>query len=299
MIPVIYGLSSTSILPSEEQFFKKVKPAGFIIFSRNIESKDQLTQLCSQLKELIEQDEKLILIDQEGGRVQRYKKQSSDGPTLYKPAKYFADLEQKIGLDSALIQTYKQNYKIAKEIKDLGFTTNCTPVADLYYPDSDDIVGDRSFGADPLKVAKFCKQVVKAHNDVGIDSIIKHIPGHGRAKCDSHKKLPLIEATLEDLENTDFIPFNLLKNCKFGMVAHIIYTSLDPIYPASLSKKVIEYIRFKIGFKGKLFTDCIHMSALDSYNFSLKTKMALDAGCDYVIHSSGNIEEMKQVANIF
>ena len=187
------------------------------------------------------------------------------------------------------------NFQIASELKELGFTTNCTPVADLLFDGADNVIGDRSFGSDPEIVVAFCKEVIRAHKDAGIEPIIKHIPGHGRATKDSHYHLPRITASLEELEKTDFVIFKeLAPLVNFAMTAHCVYEAIDPVLPATQSKIVIDYIRNNIGFTGDIFTDAIEMDALTG-NVADRAKASLEAGCNYVLHCTSNITEMEEI----
>lgn len=291
MKPVIFGLKGKTLTAEERALFIEHKPAGFIIFKRNIESNDQLKSLLADLKSLYP-EEILLLIDQEGGRVQRW---IAEGSERYPaPGKISATIEEK-GLAEALKYCYEINFQIASELKELGFTTNCTPVADLLFEGGDNVIGDRSFSSKPEFVVAFCKEVIRAHKDAGIEPIIKHIPGHGRATQDSHYHPPRVSSPLEELEKTDFAVFkDLAPLVNFAMTAHCIYDALDPTLPATQSKIVIDYIKDGIGFKGSIFTDAIEMDALTG-NVADRSLASLDAGCNYVLHCTANIEEMEEI----
>ena len=292
---VIFGFSGTELSEKEREFFKESNPAGFILFKRNIESKEQVKKLTSHLKSLFPEREVLILIDQEGGRVQRITEPLT---VKYPAAKYFLDLMEDIGIEAALKEVYITNLTIAKELSELGINVNCTPVADLHFDATHDVIGDRSYGTDPEIVIKFCIEVIKAHLDSGVQPIIKHIPGHGRATSDSHLELPVIDANLEELEKTDFHVFKMLsKYSPFAMTAHIKYLNLDADNPVTLSTKAIKYIRDQIGFTGKIISDCITMSAL-SGSMGDRAIAASKAGCDYVLYCSDDIDEMREIASV-
>lgn len=257
---IIFGLAGTKLSDKEKEFFLKAKPLGFILFARNVESKDQLISLTNSLKELFPRRKILIFIDQEGGRVARIKPPIAE--KLYPEAKVFADmyLIDKVKAKAAVRENYLQ---IMAELKALGIDSPCAPVCDIHYKEADPIIGDRSFGANPEQVSDLCKEIIAGINDEEGIAFIKHVPGHGRADVDSHLALPIVDASLEDLEKTDFKVFKELAKLEaWGMTAHIIYNALDPKKPATLSDKVIDYIRDKIGFKGILVTDDICMYAL-------------------------------------
>jgi len=293
MKPVIFGIKGKSLSEEEITFFLKHKPAGFIIFKRNIESKSQLTELCASLTALFPEREVLILIDQEGGRVQRL---TEPHAKKYPAPKEFSDLIDTIGMEAALRATYDSNYEMALELKSCGINVNCTPVADLSFIGANSVIGDRSFGSDPSVVIAFCEQVIKAHLNAGVEPIIKHIPGHGRALADSHFALPILDTPLVELEATDFVPFKELgEKCRFAMTAHIVYNCLDTENTATLSSVIIDYVRKNIGFKGEIITDCITMKALPG-TYAEKAKGSIASGCDYVLHCNGVMEEMLEIA---
>ncbi|KAJ6644811.1 Replicative DNA helicase [Pseudolycoriella hygida] len=268
---------------------------------RNIVSKEQLKNLVQDLKNLYDYDP-LILVDQEGGRVARLRPPIID--TEYPPASYFGEIYDKSPSDG-IQEVYKNYSNLMKDLKNYGITSPCAPVADLYYPGADKVIGDRSFGKELPKVIDLCRAAIEGikHQD-GIP-IIKHIPGHGRATCDSHYKLPIVDVPLNELNKTDFEVFRQLAKSDltlWGMVAHIRFTTLDSTEPVTLSRKAIEFIRNDIGFKGTLITDDICMRALYSEEIDDKppasqliavtAKRSLEAGCDVVLHCSANLQEM-------
>lgn len=295
--PVIFGLSGSVLTAQERSFFKSANPLGFILFSRNIETPDRLLALTNSLRDLMGRNVP-ILIDQEGGRVQRL------GPphwNKYNPFRFFGDMfaENESGAIDAL---KKSNESIAADLTDLGINVNCTPVMDIAFPQTHAIIGDRSFGSNPAMVGRLGGCVARAHAEHGVVPIMKHIPGHGRATADSHENLPVVDAPLEELEKTDFVPFQDILSKPFseamwGMTAHIIYKHIDASAPATCSRRVIwDVIRGKIGFQGLLLSDDIGMKALDSYGeMSHRAEKALRAGCDIVLHCSGNLPEMESV----
>ena len=294
MKPLIFGFKGKSLSDEERSFFLEHQPAGFIIFKRNIESKEQLMVLCTDLTGLFGGREVMILIDQEGGRVQRLTEPLTK---KYPAPSYFSSLIDSEGMEAALKACYDSNLEMALELKEIGININCAPVADLTFEGASNVIGDRSFGSSIDIVVQFCSQAIKAHLDAGIKPIIKHMPGHGRAKSDSHFELPFVDALLPELESTDFAVFQeLAKYSSLAMTAHIVYRALDTELPATTSKTVINYIKDAIGFKGQIITDCITMKAL-SGSFAERTTASLEAGCDYVLHCNGEIGEMQEIAD--
>lgn len=295
MKSLIFGLSGLTLSEEEREFFLANEPHGFILFSRNCETREQIIAVTSGLRSLFPGRKDLrIFIDQEGGRVTRIKPPIIN--KLYPAAKTFDEIENSKIAYLSVLQNY---HELMEELMSLGIDSTCAPVVDLFFEGSDDIVGDRSFGSDPVKVSNLAKAALRGIEEVGGHGVIKHIPGHGRATCDSHLFLPIVRASLEELSATDFEAFRLipLNSNRYAMTAHIIYEALDPDNPATLSKKVIDYIRTNIKFIGKIMTDDISMKALiGSGNLSQITKKALNAGCDLILHCNGNIDEMREVA---
>lgn len=297
MKPLVFGLSGLTLSEEERKFFQEQKPYGFILFTRNCDSKEQIIKLTTSLRNLFPDNKDLrIMIDQEGGRVARLK-----APILsrnYPSASYFTRKSDDRIVKKEVFYNY---YDMMEELVALGINTNCAPVVDLFFEDASDIIGDRSFGSNPEIVASLAGFVLNSMKVTGGAGIIKHIPGHGRATCDSHFELPVVKASLEELEETDFKVFSLISknlDADLAMTAHIIYEALDPQNPATLSKIVIDYIRKKIGFSGKIITDDISMKAL-SGKLSERTKAAFEAGCDIVLHCNGNMEEMIEIARSY
>ena len=287
--PVIYGLAGLSLSDAEKYFFEKSGAIGFILFSRNIRDKAQVKALVSSLKEIIN-GEALILIDQEGGRVQRLKGEDWDN---YPTAKYFADLYEE-GKDHGKKLCYDNFAQIAKDLVELGINTNCAPVLDILTPQTHKVIGDRAFGSNSKQVVDLARQVCDAFLDNKVYPVIKHIPGHGRGTADSHLELPVVSASLKELEETDFLPFSELKNQRLAMTAHILYAAIDEKLPATISPKVIEIIRHNIGFKNILMSDDISMQALKG-DVASRSTAALKAGCDLILHCNGKMDEMQVI----
>ncbi len=322
--PIIFGIAGHSLTEQERQLFLNHKVIGFILFKRNIRDKEQLTQLIQELKNLHLDSNPLIFIDQEGGRVARLAPPLAS--KFYPPAEYFSKIYGENGKKYALEVAFDNYASIMRDLKQFGIDSPCAPVADLRYSYTDNVIGDRSFGEFVPKVVELCTEAIKAIQEQGGLAIIKHIPGHGRARVDSHYVLPHVSEKCEELEKTDFEVFRQLAkiNNIWAMTAHIIFDALDPELPVTLSKKAISFIREVIGFKGILTTDAIEMGALHGeagkqYLYALKNRAkisdqefaearenyvksigkvaaaSLAAGCDYVLHTSGDYEEMLEV----
>jgi len=290
--PVIYGCSGLALTDDEKYFFAKSGAIGFILFARNIHNKTQVKKLVSSLKEIMD-GEVLILIDQEGGRVQRLK---GDDWNNYPPAKNFADLysqDKQLGRDLC----YQNFSQIASDLAELGINTNCAPVLDILTPKTHQVIGDRAFGNKASQVIDLAGEVCRAFLDNGVYPVIKHIPGHGRGTSDSHLELPIVDAGLQELENSDFLPFMALKDQKLAMTAHILYSAIDDELPATISPKAIDIIRHKIGFKNILMSDDISMKALKGGVASLSTR-ALNAGCDLILHCNSEMKEMVAINEV-
>ncbi len=289
---VIFGCSGTVLTDAEKEFFARVRPLGFILFARNIDTPEQTASLVRSLRECIEQPEAPVLIDQEGGRVQRLKPPHWES----RPAgKVFGDLYEK-DPEKALDAAHVNARFIGKELKELGIDVDCLPLLDVPVDGAHDVIGDRAFSKDPRAVADLGIAVCEGLLAEGVMPVVKHLPGHGRAFADSHLSLPMVSTALVDLERRDFEPFRQLASAPWGMTAHLLYTAVDAEKPASLSKKVIsDIIRGYIGFRGFLLCDDLSMKALKG-SFEERTVQALDAGCDAVLHCNGDRAEMEAVA---
>lgn len=292
-IPIIFGVKGFKLEEQEIKLFKDIPPLGYILFTRNIENADQLKKLVQTLKNLSTEGDTPILIDQEGGRVARIKPPLAD---LYPASKHFRNLASE-NLEHAYYEIFKNYHSIGKNLSRFGINVNCAPVADLFFGDAHSIIGDRSFGSSIKVVVKLCKAAIYGLLSAGIQPIIKHIPGHGRAMCDSHEELPRINEHIEKLEDTDFKVFKKLKSMPvWAMTAHILYDSLDPLACVTISKKSISYIRNSLGYNNKIIiSDDVSMKALKN-QVDLNALNALDAGCDIALHCNGNYEEMRIIA---
>jgi beta-N-acetylhexosaminidase len=292
MIPAIFSLAGPEVTPDERALFREAEPAGYIVFARNCVDRRQLRALTDDLRAISGRDEVPVLIDQEGGRVARLK--PPQWPK-FPAAGAFDALYRKAPM-SAIEAARANAQAMALLLAEAGVNVDCAPVLDLRHEGQDDIVGDRSFGADPMQVAALGKAMLDGLAAGGVAGCIKHVPGHGRARSDSHKTLPVVDAPLDALDR-DFAPFrSLAAAAPSAMVAHILYSAIDPKRPASLSPAVIEgTIRGVIGFDGLLFSDDIAMQALKGAA-GARAHAVVEAGCDLALHCSGRIEEMEEIA---
>jgi beta-N-acetylhexosaminidase len=287
----IFGCAGPILTEAEKAFFAKTDPLGFILFSRNIESPDQVRALVRSLRESVGR-EAPVLIDQEGGRVQRLR------PPHWTARPPMAEFGKLAGRDlpQARRAARLNAHLIAAELRSLGIDVDCAPLIDVPVQGADNIIGDRAFGSDPMLVADLGRAVMDGLLDGGVMPIVKHIPGHGRAMVDSHKALPIVTADRATLENSDFVPFRALRDAPWAMTAHVIYSAYDDHRPATLSPVVIrEVIRGFIGCDAVLLSDDLSMHAL-SGTFKDRAFYALEAGCDVVLHCNGDMDEMTGVA---
>ena len=290
---VVFGLAGPSLKPDERRFFRATDPLGFILFARNIETPDQVRALTASLRETIGRADAPILIDQEGGRVQRLR------PPHWRsapPAARFGDAFAR-DPDQAKEAARLNHRLIAADLAALGITVDCAPVLDVPVLGAHDVIGDRAFARSPAVVAELGRAAVAGLLAGGVIPVVKHIPGHGRAFADSHRELPKVVAALAELEATDFAPFKALSDAPWAMTAHVLYAALDPALPATQSKAVIGgIVRGAIGFAGVLVSDDLGMSALAG-GFRERAGACLRAGCDVVLHCSGEMAEMRAVAD--
>jgi beta-N-acetylhexosaminidase len=286
----IVGLKTTILLDKEVKFLKRFKPWGVILFSRNIRSFNQTKKLTHNIKKIFKDKKYPILIDQEGGRVDRLNNLINS--SIFS-GNYFGKLfkEDKKKFNNYYYLFIKQTSYL---LKNLGININSVPVLDLKRKNAHNIIGDRSFDSNPKIVSKIGDICINLFHKNNIGTIIKHIPGHGLAKLDSHKSTPVISNKLSYLIDNDFYPFKKKKSF-FAMTAHIIYKDIDPKFTATHSKKIISLIRNKIQFKNILISDDISMKSL---KYSLKKNIinAFDSGCDLVLHCNGKLPEMIKVA---
>ncbi len=289
---IIFGCAGPTLGGDERSFFSRADPLGFILFSRNVEHPAQVCALVADLRAALGRDDAPVLIDQEGGRVQRLRAPHwRDIPS----AATFGALAARDG--GAAERASRINARlIAEDLRALGITIDCVPVADLRIPDSHAIIGDRAYDGDPKIVARLARAAAEGLLDGGVLPVVKHIPGHGRATLDSHAALPTVDVAQEELRRTDFAPFRALRDLPWAMTAHVRFTAIDPRHPATTSPIVIDtVIRRDIGFKGVLVSDDLSMRAL-SGGLGERARDALAAGCDVALHCSARLAEMQEIA---
>ena len=285
---LILGCAGKSLSAEEAAFFRDVRPWGFILFKRNIGTPEEVRALTDALRGCIGSDTAPILIDQEGGRVQRM------GPPHW-PAYPAGGRYGRLNGSAATIARLGARL-IAHDLAEVGINVDCAPVLDVPAPGSHDIIGDRAYGTDPDAVAEIGRAVAEGLMAGGVLPVVKHMPGHGRAACDSHHDLPIVDASLDSLVAQDFRPFRALADMPMAMSAHVVFTAIDPERPATQSREVIRtVIRGAIGFDGLLMTDDLSMHALTG-TFRDRTQAAFDAGIDVGLHCNGVMDEMRAVA---
>ena len=289
--PVISDVEGFEISAAEKELFQEIRPFGFILFKRNCDTQDQLKCLTDQMRDVTEDDNIPILVDQEGGRVARL------GPpswNKYPSAETYSDIyndNEELAIEAVKLHAML----IANDLLKAGINVDCYPVLDLLFDGADKVIGDRSFGRTPDKIITLARSGAEAMMSMGVTPIIKHIPGHGRADVDSHLSLPKVTTTINELRRADFMPFKALNDMPCAMTAHVIYSDIDENNCATISKKVItEIIREELGFKGVLFTDDITMKALNK-SAAQNAKDSLTAGCDLALHCNGDLSDRRAV----
>ena len=288
----ITGIAGLALSADERAFIQATRPWGFILFKRNIETPAQVARLVTELKGCAGRGSAPVFIDQEGGRVQRL------GPPhwpVYPPGALFGalyDMDPAAGLKAARLSARL----IAADLFELGISVDCLPLADVPVAGADAVIGNRAYGTEPAKVAAIARAVTEGLAEGGILPVLKHIPGHGRATTDSHLRLPTVDTPRQELEKTDFAAFRLLSDLPMAMTAHVVFSALDPVHPATTSATIIsQVIRGAIGFQGLLMSDDVSMNAL-SGSIAERTRAIFSAGCDVVLHCNGNLDEMHEVA---
>jgi beta-N-acetylhexosaminidase len=289
----ISGCSSTSLTDAERRFFAVNRPCGLILFARNCETPDQLRALVASFRDAVESDAVLILIDQEGGRVQRLR------PPHWRnmpQARCYGRLYER-DAEGGKAAAFAGARLIAQELFDLGINVNCTPVLDVPEKGAHEIIGDRAFSTDPGVIAVLGRAVMDGTLAGGVLPVIKHVPGHGRAKADSHLSLPRIDVSEADLKMIDFRPFQALRDAPLAMTAHVLLPCYDERRPATTSPVIMsEVIRGLIGLEGLVMSDDIGMKALRG-PFAERARAVIAAGCDVVLHCSGDFAEMADTAS--
>ena len=294
MTPAIFGISGLALTADERAFFKDADPAGYILFARNCESREQMRALTDDLRGIHGRDRLIVSIDQEGGRVARMK------PPVwpkYPAGEAFAKLYE-IAPASAIEAARVNAEAMGRELALVGVSVDYHVPFDVRRPETDDVIGDRALGSEPMQVAALGRAVLDGMARAGVVGCLKHMPGHGRATSDSHKELPVVAASDAELE-TDIEPFRSLSSHPLGMSAHIVFTAWDAEHPATLSETVIrDVVRGKIGFDGLLLSDDIDMEALDG-TIPDRGAAALAAGCDIILNCWAKMDDQQAIANRF
>lgn len=289
---LIVGVAGTQLSRDEAQFLKDARPAGFILFARNIEDHPQVRTLIADVRAAVGADDLLVLIDQEGGRVQRLR------PPLGRalpPAAVYGQLYES-DREGAVAAAFDVARLLAADLTDLGINTDCAPVLDLPVPGAHDIIGDRAYSRRVDEVVALAEAVGEGFMSGGVVPVIKHIPGHGRSTADSHLSLPVVNASRAELTATDFAPFKALNRMPAAMTAHVVFRDIDPAAPASTSAIVTrEIIRGEIGFDGLLMSDDLTMKAL-SGPMRQRAEAVIAAGSDLALHCTGDLAEMTAAA---
>jgi beta-N-acetylhexosaminidase len=287
----ITGIEGLSLSSNERAFLRDAHPWGFILFRRNVDTPAQVRDLVAVLRESVGRNAP-VLVDQEGGRVQRL---APPHWPSYPPGAFYGalyDRDRAEGLAAAKLGARL----IASDLWALGIDVDCLPLADVPVSEADPVIGNRAYGTTPAKVAAIGAAVAQGLIEGGVLPVLKHIPGHGRATADSHHRLPVVEVDRATLESSDFAAFRPLAKLPLGMTAHVVFSAIDPVAPATTSGTMVrEVIRQHIGFDGLLMSDDVSMNAL-SGTLAERSRAALRAGCDAVLHCNGKLDEMQAVA---
>ncbi len=289
---VVFGCAGPGLNDAERRFFADADPLGFILFERNVETPRRLGRLIAELRAAVGRADAPVLIDQEGGRVARLR------PPHWRATPAASRFGELFAADpGGAAEAVRLNARlIAGELGGLGITVDCTPVLDVPEAGAHGVIGDRAFSGDPAAVAVLGRAACDGLMAGGILPVLKHIPGHGRARADSHVRLPVVEATLAELEARDFAPFRALADMPWAMTAHVVYADVDADRPATVSRRVIDsVIRGAIGFQGLLISDDLVMAALTG-SPGERAAAAIAAGCDVVLHCNGELAQMRAVA---
>jgi beta-N-acetylhexosaminidase len=288
----IAGCAGLSLSDDERAFFKDAEPWGLILFRRNVADREQLRALVDSFRAAVGRDDAPVLVDQEGGRVQRL---TNPHWRKYPAAATF----ERLGWNDPYYvrEIVRMSARLlGADLREVGITVDCAPVLDVPAPGSHQIVGDRAFAPDPARAAVLARAFAEGLLAAGVLPVIKHMPGHGRARADSHLELPVVEASREELEAFDFPPFRALADMPLAMSAHVVFTALDPRRPATTSRKVVRKImRGSLGFDGLIMSDDLSMQALEG---SMRKRAAgvFKAGLDMALHCNGDLAEMQDVA---
>lgn len=291
---VIYGCAGPTLSPDEVAFFREADPWGFILFRRNLETEDQARALCAALRDTVGWHAP-ILVDHEGGRVARLSPQISPKRP---PTALYGQVALVKGMETGRQAARLGGELLARDASSVGINVNCVPMIDVRQPDANEqVIGDRALGEEVQTVIALGRALYEGSLLGGCLPVIKHMPGHGRSTVDSHYDLPVVTADRATLEAVDFQPFKAFQDAALGMTAHLVYTAIDPDNPGTLSSTIIgDVIRREIGFEGLLMTDDLSMKALGG-DFGERTRRALEAGCDVILHCNGDPAEMQAIAS--
>ena len=287
----ICGVSSVTLTDDERSFLRVHQPWGLILFKRNVQSPDQISALTKEFREIVGRADAPVLIDQEGGRVQRM---GLPVWPKYPPAARFNALSVSTQRKAELVRL--SAHLMGLDLRACGINVDCLPVLDVPAPGGHNVIGDRAYAEDPERVALLGGAAAEGLMQAGVLPVMKHVPGHGRAGADSHLELPRVDATIKELEAADFVPFQKLAHLPMAMTAHVVYSAIDATGPATTSRKVVqEIIRQAIGFDGLLMSDDLSMKAL-SGSFAERTQALFAAGVDMALHCNGQLDEALPVA---
>jgi len=286
---LVFGCSGERLTPEEAAFFATADPLGFVLFRRNCRERAQVRALIDELRGAVGRPDAPVLIDQEGGRVARLRPPEW---RAFPAAAELAALPDPLAAEAVRLGARL----IAEDLAELGVTIDAVPVLDLPRPDADPVIGDRAYGSDPARTAALGRACCDGLLAAGVLPIIKHIPGHGRARVDSHRACPQVEDDRAVLSQTDFVPFRALAAMPWAMTAHIVFAAIDDSAPVTFSRRMVDtIIRGEIGFGGVLISDDISMGALAG-TLAQRTRRAIGAGCDLVLHCTGVMAEMVEIA---
>ncbi|NRA19088.1 MAG: beta-N-acetylhexosaminidase [Oceanospirillaceae bacterium] len=284
--PLVLGFQGTEFTPQQLTALREIKPYGLMVMRRNVTSRQQITRLNEQFREAVGREDAIITTDQEGGRIQHL--EGPDWPRYPIYGKFHALLERDFALAQSTMRRCAR--ALASDMASAGFNANCGPVIDLCFSGASEVISDRSFGTDAQRVTAMGEQIIAGFMESGITPMIKHIPGHGRAMEDSHLTRPVVEHSLQELDESDFLPFRQLNHCPWAMVSHVVYAACDAL-PASVSKAVVEkIIRQRIGFEGVLISDCVYMESLTGA-IADRCQQVQQAGVDLVLSCHGEPQD--------
>lgn len=293
MTPAIFGLAGAKLSADEKAFFREADPAGYILFGRNCVDPAQLRALTDDLRDIHGRDRLFVCIDQEGGRVARLRPPHWAGF----PAGEAFDALYALAPASAIEAARVNAEALGLELAEAGITVDCHPPLDVRQPGAHDVIGDRALGSEPMQVAALGRAILDGLSRAGVAGCVKHMPGHGRTSTDTHKELPTVTASVDELE-MDLAPFRALKDAPIGMTGHLLFTAWDSACPATLSPTIIgDVIRGQIGFDGLLLTDDIDMEAL-SGTVPERAERAIAAGCDLVLNCWARMDDMTAMAAV-